>query len=162
MVNQKLVEAWHDRSEMYKEAEKLRGKAEIKEHRGDKLLDKNKFSAKGLKLVVEGSKLLCEAGELEADGDLLFIEEVLRVLGNVDLELTSSSATVDGETYDDDVEVEEDEEEDEEDDEEDEEEENSDFDWYKDQCEDSAEKEGDDLDGQVAKINGKKYRLELV
>lgn len=149
MADQRLVEAWWNRSEMYKEAEKLRGKAEIKEHRGDKLLDKNNLSAKGLKLVTEGSKLLCEAGALEADGDLLFIEEVLDVLGDVDLDLTSDSATVDGETYDDDVEAEDEEEESEEEVEEDEEEE-----------EETEEEE--DLDGQVAKINGKKYRLELV
>lgn len=82
-----LNKVWKKRLEMRAEANKLRAEGSKLYAEGRKLMaEGNKLWAEGDKLYVEGRKLWAEANKLKAEGGLLFINAVIKVYGNIELE----------------------------------------------------------------------------
>jgi len=116
-----ILEAWNKRRNLFIEGNKFSvegGNLFVKGDRlcakGSKMFDKgNKLSAEGYKLRVEGSKLHAEGCELLAEskrlnskgdklcveGDLIFINAVITVYGDVDIEWDEDDVIVEGVRY---------------------------------------------------------------
>ena len=59
----------------------------------------NKLRAEGNKLYAEGNKLRAEGDKLCAEGNLIFINVVIEVYGNVEIKWNGDCAVVEGVEY---------------------------------------------------------------
>ena len=102
-----ILQAWNERRRLRAEGDKLNDEGCKLRAEGDKLFaegDKlwaegRKLWAEGRKLRAEGSKLWAEGSKLYAKGDLVFINAVLSVHGNVEIKWEDDDATVEGVRY---------------------------------------------------------------
>jgi len=88
-----ILQAWNERRKLHAEGNKLAAEGNKLWAEGDKL------RAEGNKLAAEGNKLWAEGDKLRAEGDLVFINAVLSVHGNVEIKWEDDDATVEGVRY---------------------------------------------------------------
>ena len=87
----KLQEAWNEREKLRAEGNKLLGRA-----RGVLALGDRHFEPG---LLAEWHKLWAEGSKLRAEGDLVFINAVLSVHGNVEIKWEDDDVIVEGVRY---------------------------------------------------------------
>jgi hypothetical protein len=96
----KVQQAWEERKKLHAESAKLHAEGKKCHAEGYKLhIKEGKLLAEGHRLYSESDKLLAESSKLSTEGDLIFINTVIEVYGNVEIKWNKGSIIVEGIEY---------------------------------------------------------------